>query len=90
MIRFYKIQESHIEQIGYDKAQSALYVKFPGGCSLYRYEEVPPAIVTEILFANGQVGSLLDQLIKKGPYKWAKLSPDDPVFGMLLPSQVAA
>lgn len=87
-IRFYVVRGSkQIEQIGCD-AMGTLYVKFVG-CALYRYLDVPPATVAELMFAES-VGSTFHTLIKGGGFAFQKLEPDHDAFKFLIGEKVTA
>ena len=70
-MRFIAAVSSNITAFGYSVESKELVVQFENG-GRYSYAEVPPEIVTCVMFAESQ-GKAFDALIKKGGYKFEKL-----------------
>ncbi len=60
-----------LESIRYFSSELLLYVRFPGG-SIYRYDNVPPHIVTQLRSADSK-GSFFILNIKKAPFPYKKI-----------------
>lgn len=72
-MRTYVVPDSaQIKTINYSPVSMVLTVGFLSG-HVYRYSEVPPEVVANVMFAPS-VGSSFDSLIKKGNYPYVKLT----------------
>lgn len=66
------VSSSNLSAVGYDAATQTLRVAFIGG-GLYEYSGVPVSVHTGLMSASSH-GSYFDAHIKKGPYRYRKIS----------------
>nr|WP_028241133.1 KTSC domain-containing protein [Stutzerimonas azotifigens] len=73
------IDSEAIDSLGYDLDAGVLEVRFHGG-RLYRYRQVPPAAVLELLEAES-IGQHFNQVFKAAGYPYEALDEGGPPSG---------
>jgi len=66
------VQSRSLRALGYDPEQRVLEVEFRSG-ALYRYEQVPPAVVQALLEADS-LGRYFNQVFKPQHYTYRRLA----------------
>ncbi|MBE7374466.1 KTSC domain-containing protein [Pseudomonas lopnurensis] len=66
------VQSRSLRSLGYDPEQRVLEVEFRSG-ALYRYEQVPPAVVQALLEADS-LGRYFNQVFKPQHYTYRRLA----------------
>jgi len=65
------VKSSSIASVGFDSAARLLYVRFHGG-TVYKYFDVPPAVIDEILIATSRGAYATSHIIYR--YKYEKVA----------------
>ena len=66
------VTSSHLDSVGYDSSSQTLEVEFNGG-SVYQYFSVPLQRYEGLMAASSK-GSYFDSYIKKGGYRYNRIS----------------
>lgn len=66
------VSSSNLRAVGYDTATQTLRITFIGS-GVYEYFGVPASVHAGLMAANSH-GSYFDTHIKKGPYRYRKVS----------------
>jgi len=71
MVKKLAVESSMINSFEYHKDERILLVEFNNG-KVYAYEEIPPGLVAEILFADS-TGKAFNELVKGGGFSYAEV-----------------
>ncbi|MBA1275757.1 KTSC domain-containing protein [Stutzerimonas azotifigens] len=66
-----RVESESLRSVGYDPARRVLEVEFQGD-GVYRYEDVPPEVVLELLEAES-MGTYFNQVFKAQGFRYRRL-----------------